>query len=615
MDNLPNSQTSVYKDSCSGDFVHIRSPARADCNITPLRSFPTKRKVTERSAGLAIKHKKPLKRSVEQREQELLELNFGLDNNSNIDYTNDQSILHNFREVYDISVDGVGGSAAAAGIGDILGTIVSQDGVSYPVQINDVLYIPENDNILSATNFIDFTDGVDSLVQRKLHEPYIEMKDGEIVMLRKEEGGLVKLSMTVDRPQRAKVRFSSPYTGEPIDREPLTNHNLYSRVSTSNNPRCVSQNYAHAIFAHASKRKLDKIKAHRLVRGVEWDSSSEWPDCYPCALGKSRRNKATKNTQTVYERRGQLVFTDIEGPISVPAFGGFHYVVHFTDAYSRYSIPFLMKDRTEVGDKFELYLGMCKKAKVTVEEIQTDNAPEYVGDSKFQQVAEDHNIKTRATSPYCHWENGYAERVIWTMTQKAFCSLAHRDLGPMFWGYAVLYAYKINNLLPHSAFNDEDSPYRRWHDATPECKLLRAFGCDVRVNVPHDSGQFQKYALPNAWISIYIGPKKIGSSTHKIFRPAFGGAKATVEDVGEAECLFFESFDKNNFLKVFEGSDYDKYIMPAEQRKAAVYSALGIDSVGPQATKTQAEGSNANHSKEYRIAIRYDLISVYEGTH
>ena len=179
-------------------------------------------------------------------------------------------------------------------------------------------------------------------------------------------------------------------------------------------------------------------------------------------------------------------------------------------------------------------------------------------DKDFAKACKEIGCEQITSAAYCHWENGVAERVILKMMRHAFCILAQRDLPAQFWLMALKHVYMVLACCPHAHFNDKDTPFRRWYDKTPNLKLLRGFGADVRVHVPKDHPDFKKYTNPRAFMGIYIG-YKLSSSAHKVWRPAHDGVKGEVVYPGDRLCKFFESFDDHNFLRPTSNADFIKY--------------------------------------------------------
>ena len=75
-----------------------------------------------------------------------------------------------------------------------------------------------------------------------------------------------------------------------------------------------------------------------------------------------------KMTKTPFSRYGErtsellgLVHTDICGPVTIEARGGYSYFITFTDDLSRFGYAYLMKHKSKVFDKFKEYQSMVEK--------------------------------------------------------------------------------------------------------------------------------------------------------------------------------------------------------------------------------------------------------------
>ena len=57
----------------------------------------------------------------------------------------------------------------------------------------------------------------------------------------------------------------------------------------------------------------------------------------------------------------QIVYSDICGPLSVQARGGYEYFITFIDDYSRYDYVYLMRRKFETFGKFKEFMAEAKK--------------------------------------------------------------------------------------------------------------------------------------------------------------------------------------------------------------------------------------------------------------
>ena len=95
----------------------------------------------------------------------------------------------------------------------------------------------------------------------------------------------------------------------------------------------------------------------------------------------------------------ELVHTDICGPMSTQAKGGYEYFITFTDDYSRYGYVYLMRRKSEAFEKFKKF-----RAKVEnqlgkhIKTIRSDRGGEYLlGD--FKDYLTQNGIVSQLTAP------------------------------------------------------------------------------------------------------------------------------------------------------------------------------------------------------------------------
>ena len=76
------------------------------------------------------------------------------------------------------------------------------------------------------------------------------------------------------------------------------------------------------------------------------------PVCESCLEGKMTKRlfKAKGNRATV---QLELVHTNVCGPMTIQAKGGYEYFITFTDDYSRYGYIYLMRHKSEAFGKFQ----------------------------------------------------------------------------------------------------------------------------------------------------------------------------------------------------------------------------------------------------------------------
>ena len=58
----------------------------------------------------------------------------------------------------------------------------------------------------------------------------------------------------------------------------------------------------------------------------------------------------------------EIIHTDVYGPMSIKARGGYRYFLTFTDDLSRYGYIYLMKHKSEIVEKFKEFQSKVEKS-------------------------------------------------------------------------------------------------------------------------------------------------------------------------------------------------------------------------------------------------------------
>ena len=74
--------------------------------------------------------------------------------------------------------------------------------------------------------------------------------------------------------------------------------------------------------------------------------------CEPCLMGKMTKTSFSGTMGRANDLL-EIIHTDVCGPMSVEALGGYHYFLTFTDDLSRYGYIYLMKHKSETFEKFK----------------------------------------------------------------------------------------------------------------------------------------------------------------------------------------------------------------------------------------------------------------------
>jgi transposase InsO family protein len=252
-----------------------------------------------------------------------------------------------------------------------------------------------------------------------------------------------------------------------------------------------SLNTWHRRLGHAGFSTILKAMGH--VSGMDIDSDTLHHDddgadtihCVSCIMGKHKRLPFP----TVARRANataDLIHSDVWGPVNITSSTGDHYFVVFTDDYTRYSVVYLLRAKSEVFDRFRHFLPWIEtQSGGRVRRLRSDNGGEYVS-REFLTYLRDHGIEHETTMPYTPQQNGVAERGHQTVVTRALSSHHLSGFPRSFWGWAVLNSAHIKNMLPSSSLSG-CTPFEAFYVRKPDISYLRPFGCLAYAHVPEDT--------------------------------------------------------------------------------------------------------------------------------
>ena len=131
-------------------------------------------------------------------------------------------------------------------------------------------------------------------------------------------------------------------------------------TSSCKRPRLdnVSDSYLwHCRLGHINKNRMNKLVKEGLLDLSDCESL---PTCESCLLGKMTKLPFTGKGERACDILS-LVHTDVCGPMSISARGGYNYFITFTDDLSRYGYVFLMRHKSESFEMFKRYRNEVEK--------------------------------------------------------------------------------------------------------------------------------------------------------------------------------------------------------------------------------------------------------------
>lgn len=253
----------------------------------------------------------------------------------------------------------------------------------------------------------------------------------------------------------------------------------------------ASQNLWHFRLAHLNVSDMKKMVNQNMAIGLDkLKVNIDEKFCESCVIGKQTRLPYPPRKEIRSKRVLELIHTDVSGPMSEMAHDGSRFFVAFTDDFSRTSMVYCMKQKSEVFDKFQQYVAMAETQHgERVAKLQLDNGGEYCS-KEFKSFCVNKGIRLNFTVPYNPEMNAVSERFNRTVVEKARTMLLSSGLSRRFWNEAVLCANYIKNRSPTSAVGKQfvsKTPAEIWYGRKPDLSHLRVFGSICYNYVPEEN--------------------------------------------------------------------------------------------------------------------------------
>ena len=284
-----------------------------------------------------------------------------------------------------------------------------------------------------------------------------------------------------------------------------------NECSSSNIHNINSNNPNESLLWHSRLGHINETRLTKLYKDGYFKPFTYIPygTCEPCLLGKMTKlpfkGKGQRATEIL-----ELIHSDVCGPMSVTARGGFSYFITFIDDYSRYGYVYLMQYKSEAFDKFKDFKAEVEKQlSKNIKTLRSDRGGEYLS-YEFQDYLKENGIVSQWTPPGTPQHNGVSERRNRTLLDMVRSMMPGTDLPLSFWGLALETATLLLNQVPSKIVSQ--TPYELWSGKRPSLSYLRVWGCDAYVKLTPTSKldaravkcKFVGYALNSRAYVFYV---------------------------------------------------------------------------------------------------------------
>jgi hypothetical protein len=335
-----------------------------------------------------------------------------------------------------------------------------------PIIVQNVLYHPQfQKNLLSEMKIqkSGFMINTTTTAGKKL----VQYED-ETIFETEEFNGLYKLQIDRIITSTSSSELSMPISSESPEADTI---NL------------VDIDTWHQRFAHISYKSIQDMEKNETVKGliINKHQESKYVDCKCpiCTISNLKRRKYGQRNYIRAQEVGEIIHTDVGGPINYYTHNGECYYITFTDDKSRFSVVMLMKQKSEAFScylEYEKYLKNQKKD-ARIKTIIFDGGGEY-NSNEFESYLKSQGIEIQSTSRNTPNLNAVSERLNLTLFDKVRPMLNQKMLSKHFWGYAITSANYVKNRSP-TRLLDGKTPYEVFFGIKPDVSNLRIWGSQV----------------------------------------------------------------------------------------------------------------------------------------
>ena len=339
------------------------------------------------------------------------------------------------------------------GVGTVKINCLVQDGrrpqdsqpVMKTLSLTNALYCPSlQANLISASQLLD----KDVKIFLTKSECIITAPDGDIAAEARAEHGLFLLTTWSDH-QRALAAYSS--SNDPI-------HRLW-----------------HERMGHLGMQNLKMLQS--MSTGLDLSHlPHEDCTCEAC-LRRRMRDVPHRDSLVRNAKPYEVIFSDVEGPMSVTGHEGSRFFVTFLDACTKESEVFLIKYKSEVPAMFRRYKASKERPNEgrVIRRFHSDGGGEYLG-MDFQIDLAEEGITFTYSTTASQQQNGASERLNLTILNKAHAMMGGSELSKK-WPEAVLHANYLRNRSPVDSL--KTTPFEAAAGRMPDLRHIRVFGCKV----------------------------------------------------------------------------------------------------------------------------------------
>ena len=235
----------------------------------------------------------------------------------------------------------------------------------------------------------------------------------------------------------------------------------------------------HKRFGHISHKVLQTMVRNKAVEGLGQPTVGEPAPCDVCDMSKQTRSRFPRSDSRATAPL-ELVHSDTMGPLPVLGLEDEAYVVTALDDFSGYAETILVRAKSSAATALvDLLVRWQRQLGRTISTLRTDQGTEFKG--ALAEYCTRKGIVRQVSAAYSPEQNGRAERLNRTLTEKVRALLLEHNLPKAVWSEAMRTAAHIRNRT--TGLDPKRTPYELFFNKKPSVSHLRIYGCKAFVYI------------------------------------------------------------------------------------------------------------------------------------
>ncbi|KAL7284517.1 hypothetical protein ACG7TL_001808 [Trametes sanguinea] len=197
----------------------------------------------------------------------------------------------------------------------------------------------------------------------------------------------------------------------------------------------------------------------------------------------------------------ELIHSDLKS-FPVDSYHKYKYAIMFLDDHTSYAWAVCLRSKDAALTATKHFLANVENQfKTKVQKWMSDGGGEYKSKA-FDNLLKDKGIEILQSVPHQPQQNGRAERLMRTLSDKAEAMRFEACLPQSWWEFAIEHAVHVYNRTPLRRHKWQ-TPYEVLNGEAPSIRHLRVFGCGAYVHLP--PAIRPNKLSPKSELMVYIG--------------------------------------------------------------------------------------------------------------